>query len=775
MSGTIDSGQEEGVSAQSKPFQSIKPMVTGKPNQIQLTFNDFKNVTMTKSPEDMLKHANDMLEQSKRRRSRRVVPKRPLDDDEEEPPKRQIKKKRKPVSKKAKESNIDREAVKERVKKQQQSAIQQTTEPLLTEESWSPNVPLKSSAFKSHHSVVSRLKSPNMKTVPYANDVIRVMSFINKFNQFFPRELWGLSFQDFEVGLDLYPEIEKGSTQPLYQDFLLIRDVVRSQDKMNLLFLSLLKLALNNNSATSMEALRNTSRPYAKFIDQLRAHAWSWGYPREWRKDPSSTMSKEDCKYFAEDDNDPVDISHPEILTPNIYVWPQQSPIDQDPLATSELEKNGILALQPRDRSILLRILTQWCLAQSEKIHSEIFRLSHLKRDPPFGVSTSHVPLLMAEGELVMRAKFKRLCELLATKLKLKSKKKHVKKQLETGKREGLSNKLKVLEAIQQDMKKRVRERELNESPAVSEWDESIDKDFDEWCDLIKGEVPDHPLQSPFGDEIYKLRSSEFFIGRVPHVGDFYLPRLFTYQNQKGMKIPSTYTDFRSLKQLFASFASNEVDAFTLFGKNGKLMSVQFKLLYHDTPSMIRDVASQADTKSKTYWYEMCHNCETLQEFITLLDYKLGLIEITDGDSTNKSAINKNPLPKESKYNASREKIRILKNYLTQLYYFLEKFEELGVKYGDMQANDRTLRRSQRNKVNYADDDGAYQDEGDEYLPEEQTENSEDNYQDDDDQNPDDDTNSDDSDEEARFQQRRLKPSTTRVKKRGRGRPRKNI
>ena len=134
-----------------------------KSKQIQLTFQDFNNIKSTaKSPEALLEHANKMLE-TNRRRSRRVVPKRPVEDDDDDMPRATPKKKKKPVAK-AKESNINRDAIRERAKKQQQSV--QNPEPLLMEENWSPNVPLQSSDFKNHYSIVSRFRSPNMKPVP---------------------------------------------------------------------------------------------------------------------------------------------------------------------------------------------------------------------------------------------------------------------------------------------------------------------------------------------------------------------------------------------------------------------------------------------------------------------------------------------------------------------------------------------------------------------------------------------------------------------------------
>ncbi|CEP64711.1 WHIM1 domain-containing protein LALA0_S13e01310g [Lachancea lanzarotensis] len=664
-----------------------------KSKQIQLTFNDFNRFKPSAKTSDNQHNNGGPNAEFNRRRSTRVVPKRPVEIEDDEPV-RSIPRKKKPALAKPKETNINREAVRERARKLQSIGNPET---LLAEKNWSPNVPLQSADFKNQFSIVSRFRSPNLKNLVYAKDVLPVLTFVNKFNTFLPQELWSLSFQDFELGLDLYPDNDKDLPRKLYQDYMSIKELVRCQDKMNLLFLSLLKLALNNTTPTTMDSVRE-HKAYAKFVGLLRVNAWSWGYPSQWKVEVGTLNTK----VFDTDETEPADPKEPEILVPNIIAWPQQYAIENDPLLNQDLEKRGILALAPKDRAILLKSLVQWVLAQSDKIHQEIYRLSHLKRDEPYGVPTYHVSSLLADGEVATKARFMRVCDLVQARLEIKSGRKHVKKQLQNGKRNDLSEKLKIISNIQRDRDiVSVEENDDEPKPPVDLFDEEYKK----WCEVLEGEIPDHPLSSPYCDDIFKMRSLEFFIGRVPHVGDFYLPRLHTYQKAEKVKIPTTYTDFKTLKDTLESFSNKEMDALTLFSGNGKLMSTQFKVLYHDSPSMIRDVASQVDISEKSYWYELCHDCATLREFIELLDYKVSVNETAGNEPANKGIMNKNPLPKESKFNASREALRWMKEYLVKLLPFLETYEELYANYDDMEANIRTLRRSQRNRNPQSRDD----------------------------------------------------------------------
>lgn len=684
------------------------------------------------------------------------------------------------------------------------STAPENQEPPLTNNNWSPNMPLLSSDFKTHHSVISRLKNPNMKPVLYAGDVMKVMGFVNKFYQFFDGDLLNLSFQNFEVGLDLYPGGTSGEgigiydenkqRTLLYQDYLPIKDVISSQDKMNLLFLTLLKLTFSQSKSgelqrthqplINLDQMKAQKKPFTMLVRQLRSNARTWGYPREWRtNDISKEFFAPKSKLFENDETeDPVDPKMSEILTPNIYQWHHHEPValEEDPLQASELEKDGVLALKPQDRIILLRAMVDWCGSQSPRIRNEIYHLSHTKRDPAFGVQSQHAPRHLVEGSAVTYAQYRKLCSIIQSRYEIRSKKKHVKKQLSHGKKEDLSIKLKILEDIKQVLKDTPKE----------EKDQTMINLYDKWEKLFEGELPDNPLSNPFEDEVYKLRQQEFFIGRVPHIGDFYLPRLHTYPDEG---IINSSMNLRDLKLVHDKYASGEIDSLTLFEKNGQSMSTQFKVFYHDTISLIRDTAQGQSTVGKTYWYEMCHDTRTLNEFLEFLDYKIVVAEnqgkdsktgeisesgvqpeeLKDGSknelkeeskeeskedqkeaskeesieesktekgkfgttSGTTSIINKNPLPKESRFNPARNKLRFLKDYLSGMYDILKVFEDLREQYGDTKPSQRLLRRSQRRNVSYGFDSDAEDvdvDMGEEYVDEEKNAEYDDDHDDND-------------------------------------------
>ncbi|AET38064.1 WHIM1 domain-containing protein Ecym_2325 [Eremothecium cymbalariae DBVPG len=620
-------------------------------------------------------------------------------------------------------------------------------EPQLNNEAWSACVPLLSSELKNNTPAVSRLKYPHMKPAPFAKDLIMFMNFINKFNQFLPTELWGISIQDLQVGLDLYPSNGTDDIQfSFYQDILPPRELKHCQDLVNLFSLCLMKLTLNHNSTTNMSSLTN-GKPFTKLIQELRPKAVEFGYPPEWRQQdpPDELFMKPQSSLFDEDDSEPVDDKNSEILTANIHHWYHRLPLspEENPLYTPEFEKFGILSLSPPNRLIMLRCLVQWCLSYSDKIHGEIYRLSHFKKDPTFGIQTYHVPRHLAHGIAETKQHFKKLCTLMMRKLEIRSSKKHIKKQLEIGKQQQLSVKLKLLQEIKDSIAEYKREYEAQkaaegdsgkEDKKFDPMDVSLTRDYAKWCELLQGEVYDNPMTNPYNDEIYKLRNQEYFIGRVPHIGDFYLPRLFTYQNSLKKKdwIPSNYVDPGQLEQLFEDFQNNKYNVVNLFGKNAKMMSLQFKLYYHYTPGMVKDILSGKHTKDKVYWYEMCHDSQTLQDFIKLLEFKLVKEPNEEGSSSDNPeaakesmiqqqkefpGYNINPLPRESKYNKSRAKLQILRYYLEKMYYFLLRFEQLKMQYGDLITTDRNLRRSQRSRVNYTEEyhDDIY--EQDDYEP----------------------------------------------------------
>ncbi|AAS53977.1 AFR606Cp [Eremothecium gossypii ATCC 10895] len=786
-------GEEHGGARPTEDGETAQ-VAEGKGRKVQMTFDQFKEVRVTK--------AGDGL-----RKSSRVVPKRKAESDEESAAAEEARKRK--AAKRAADDEARKRAAKSKASKKQpakpkakvpvvkskaagksvsSAAAEEVREPQLGDELWSSCVPLLTADFKNNTPAVSRMKHPHMKPAPFAKDLIVFMNFINKFNQFLPVDLWGVSIQDLQIGLELYPSEQDEQPARLYQDYVAPRDLKHCQDLVNLFFLCLLKLTLNQNSATDMSSLSN-GKPFHKLIQQLRGKAYEFGYPPEWRQPAFPGEPKvESARLLPEEVGES---KNPEVLTSEVPNWHLRLPLEPrlNPLYSTELEKYGVLSLSPQDRLILLRSLVQWCISYSDKIHGEIYRLSHLKKDPTFGIQTSHAPRHLAHGLTETKQHFKKLCTMLMQKLEIRAQKKHIKKQLESGKQLPLSRKLKTLNELKESMEEYRRAYEAQEGDDRDQefdpLDVSLNRDYSKWCELLQGEIYDNPMANPYEDDIYKLRNQEFFIGRVPHVGDFYLPRLFTYQNVAKKKdwIPSNYTDPRSLEKLFEDFQGNKHNAVTLFGKNAKMMSLEFKLYYHYTPGMVKDLVTGKPTKDKVYWYEMCHNTETLLDFIKLLEFKL--VKETPDDSVSNGPAprespktippvpkeyvgwNTNPMPKESKYNKSRAKLQVLKDYLEKMYFFLLRFEQLKTQYGDLLISDRSLRRSQRSRVNYTEEYGPndrdeYEsvegapDAEDEEQAEDQEEEEEEEYRDDMD------SISDDEDEEhAPGQPRRLRRNRT--------------
>lgn len=741
----------------------------------QFTFDDFEHIKSVDSPQDLSVHGSGL------RRSKRIPQlksNKEMQVMEEELAAAEERERKAKLAQKARARASERERLaKEKGKvaggdsKAASSAktagSSELNEPPVTDNNWTPNMPLLSADFKTHHSVLSRLKNPNMKAVPYAGDVIKLMSFINKFHLFFDAELLNLSFQDFEIGLDLYPGSQTGTASGVldaesqrtlyYQDYIPVKTVVTAQDKMNLLFMTLLKLTFSTSKSTEIQTkaqpqatlhqLKTSKKVFSTLVKQLRDNARGWGYPREWRNNVVSEddVVKPQSKLFEKDDNGaPVDAKNPEILTSNIYTWYTHEPVplENDPLQNPELEKRGILALDPYDRIVCLRALTDWCGAQSPKIRTETYHLSHFKRDPAFGIQTFHAPRYLVEGNDATYSQFDKLCSLIQSRYEIRSRKKHVKKALRNNRRPDLALKLNILKEIKSTLHQVPKEEREKTNVSL----------YKKWCKLFDGEILDNPLSDPFEDELYKLRQQEFFIGRVPHIGDFFLPRLQTYPSSP---LISTFLDLRNLECLFQDYANGSIDAFRLFENHGQSMSSQFKVLYRDTPAMLRDVAA-GKSDGNNYWYEMCHDCKTLEEFLEFLEYKIVPGDSTQDKSplheqtkepqpeenarvespgvegekpketpekkvrgvTSVSTVNKHPLPKEARFNLARTKLKYLKDFLTGMLPVLRTFEQLREQYGSMKPGKRLLRRSQRRGVNYEGNTGEMEDMDDEYIDE---------------------------------------------------------
>ena len=786
--------ESDGVPATS--LQSNDPATIGvneTANLTQLASTSIDNTASAtpiekKSPDEILAAREDGLRRSGRvpkprtdltldledEYKKRVYKKRPKPKPKQKEKKSKAKGKKK-VTKPAKKATGKAASKKDSDKKGGKNANGKTSsqsdaqEPSLSEQNWSPCVPLLNSDFKTQQSVSSRLKNPNMKATPYAGDVMKIMSFVNKYYSLFDQDLLNISFQDFEVGLDIYPGNPKGTAEGIfskeknrmvyYQDIILVKEVIKSQDKMNLLFLTLLQLLFDNPKKYEPPTLSDLSGKniYRSLVAKLRKSAIEWGYPKEWRASnalPQDTEGAKTSILQGTHDVSPVDLNNREVLTPGLYTYQQNEPLslELDPLQTRALDDDGILGLNSMDRIILLRTLTNWCSIQSLLVHHEVYQLTHLKREPTFGIQSQHVARYYLDGPEKTLNYFRKLCTIVQARFEIRAKKKHYRKQINDGSNTQLIEKMRILGEIKEEIK----------ACEKSQKDEMIISLYDKWDRLFDGELPDNPLSNPFEDPIYTLRSQEFFVGRVPYMGDFYLPRLHTYGDAVSM---SMYTDLRSLQTLVSKFKNKEYTVFHLFEEYGQTLSPQFKVLYHDTPSLLHDVAKNKRVHDKCYWYEMCYDAESLREFLDFLDYKIvapppkepkkevsskteeGTAPQTDKkeasvdtiklDSTpiaqahdtvsvdsaetkvetknidvpsstgapskkkENPNVNLHPLPRDVRYNASRNKLKILKEYLSDFYYILYTFEQLKNEYADMKPGRRQLRDLKRNIINY--------------------------------------------------------------------------
>ncbi|EDO14588.1 hypothetical protein Kpol_295p4 [Vanderwaltozyma polyspora DSM 70294] len=576
---------------------------------------------------------------------------------------------------------------------------------------WSPNCALTNEEFIKENGLInndftSKLKS---KLIPYAGDIIKVMSFINKFHFVFSTELINISFQEFEIGLNLYPEEYDENTltdekPALYENNLPPKDIIIAQDKMNLLFLTMLKLLFLPLKTDNQPHLH---RPYAsmnnirskeafvKLVRSLRYSVFGWGLPKEWRIN-NATINSESYKNQENMDDSEEEIK-PELAnsssTPSLLDNSEKSSdnaqneeelqygmqiLENIPVFNPQLAKIGILGLEPRERIILLRAMVDWCTAHSPKIHNEIYRLTHFKKEPAFGVPTQHASRFLIDGVELTYLQFEKLCSLFIKRYERKHKRKGQKGQLDAAKKEELERKMIVLKEIQDILKVCPKEEKQKTSVSL----------YNKWIEIFEGDINDNPLSSPFEDELYKIRESEFFVGRMPSVGDFYVPIMSTYFDRNSPL--SLYKDIRNLNKLFKRFSKDNTETNSLLKHMKESNSKDFRLFFYDTYGVVNDLINNS-TSDKTYWYEIANNSETLKNFIQTLEKQISGYK----SDVKASKINQD----DFKLEILIYRIEILRDYLNGLYSIFRQLEILASEFADVQLTSRTLRRSQRRDI----------------------------------------------------------------------------
>jgi hypothetical protein len=232
-----------------------------------------------------------------------------------------------------------------------------------------------------------------VKPAPYARDIITVLSFFNKFKKYF-KDLQNLSPQDIEEGLKLpscapykLDNVIQSATEPSFDSS--NSDV---SETMNQLFFQLLGLLLNKK-----KAITPSSMP--KALDEFKSQVLNFGLPIEWRNDSGVYADPLiDDSLKNNEDEEPVDPTHPEFFDTTQYHFDTSRPLDHTPLDNADFESRGLNSLEPTDRLVLLRSLVHWCTSYSDSIRNEITK-QLAKQDSSGDKETYYISRFIKEGE----------------------------------------------------------------------------------------------------------------------------------------------------------------------------------------------------------------------------------------------------------------------------------------------------------------------------------------------------------------------------------------
>lgn len=561
-----------------------KPIVTQRPNQSsktkikrrgQLTFDDFRNIKVVEEPvvfshnvsiDDSLDAA---IQTNKHDKDEEI-------HDEEHPSKRL-----KGANAKNEHSNIKAHS-NEVIKAESNNENNNNNRPLYTL-NWSPNIPLQFSDYRKlvggDEAVGNKWAPPNCSSLPYAGDIIKVLSFITKFHWAFGDDLLNLSFQEVEIGLELQSENS-------------LKDVRSCQDKMNLLFCSILKLLFNPDKGTenythknfTLQRFLNLKNPYGKLVRKLKTVMQEWGCPEEWRN-------------------------------------------SEDSLSTLNLNGRGLLTMKPSARIILLRCMIDWSCSYSPVFHNEIQRLTHLKGDTGFNHQTFHIPRLSMYGVDDALNNFEILCSLMNQKLENRKKR----RSHDQDKLSQINEQMKFLKDVRRSLNEKLTADRLQATIKINE----------QWSKYFENELSHTPIDDPIADEIYRLRSSEFMIARIPKFGDFYLPPFRIQNDCNSTSTTYNFNEMTTYVNYYIKFKKDDkVTPKQLAGNIQRENNCQLKLLYNDTSIRIHDLLSNDTSSTKApHWFEVSGDLESLIGFIEYLE-RLSLVEESIDADTRKGIDN---------------------------------------------------------------------------------------------------------------------------------------
>ncbi|ODV72706.1 uncharacterized protein CYBJADRAFT_168251 [Cyberlindnera jadinii NRRL Y-1542] len=231
-----------------------------------------------------------------------------------------------------------------------------------------------------------------VKPSDYAKDIITILSFINKFKKFF--KFANLGPQDIEEGLNLPPSLPYSLSNVNQKT--VESPTSNSKDEisysMNQLFFKLLYLVLNKKKAVNASNV-------SKILAELKENCLMFGLPSEWRDDEGVfTEVMVDDSLKDDENEEPLDPEHPEALDTMQYHFGLTKPLEFTPLDEENFETDGLMALQPLDRLILLRSLVQWCTSYSDSIRSEISK-QLARQDSSGDKETYYIPRYIKQGE----------------------------------------------------------------------------------------------------------------------------------------------------------------------------------------------------------------------------------------------------------------------------------------------------------------------------------------------------------------------------------------
>ncbi|CAI4051115.1 hypothetical protein SKDZ_15G1370 [Saccharomyces kudriavzevii ZP591] len=535
--------------------QSSKPKAKKRG---QLTFDDFRNIKIVEKPV-VLSHIGSIDESLD---AATHTNKRENDEDVND---EALQTKRSKTNTMGKHSNIKTHPNDVTKTELINVNINNSNRPLYTL-NWSPNIPLRfsdSRKFVAEGTVMKREWAPPLcVSLPYAGDIMKVLSFIVKFKSAFTEDLLNLSFQDVEIGLEL------AATEHS------IEDIRLCQNKMNLLFCVLLRTLFNSDKGTenhshknfTLERFLSLKDPYAKLAGKLKIGVQEWGLPQEWR-----------------DSND------------LLYIL--------------NIGKHGLLTMKPLDRIILLRSMIDWNCSYSSIFHSEIQRFTHLKGDTGYSHQTFHVARFTMCGAESALDCFEVLCSLMNQKLENRKKR----KSQDESKLNEINEQIKYLKDVR---------KSLDERPITDKLQATI-KVNEQWNKYFANELSHTPIDDPMADEIYRLRSSEFMIARIPKFGDFYLPPFRIRNNYDSVNITynfnemGTYVDYYMKLKKKNTMALNKPPARIARMEN----NCQIKLICNDTSACIRDLLSNDASLAKaSRWFEVSGDLDSLTGFIQYLE-----------------------------------------------------------------------------------------------------------------------------------------------------------